>query len=58
MAKRRKARKASKAKAAAGQRHVVGKHSYSGRQFECYGKKVRAGKSTKKVPRIFCGKLA
>lgn len=53
----RKGRKAA-AKKSAGARHVIGGHKYGGRDFECYGKHVRAGRSNKKVARIFCAKKA
>lgn len=58
MAKRksRKSSKKSASKAAKGQ--TIANHKYSGKDFRCYGKHVRAGKSTKKVARIFCGKAA
>jgi hypothetical protein len=32
----------------------VGSHTFGGRKFDCAGKRVRSGKSTKKSPRIFC----
>lgn len=34
----------------------VGSHTFAGRKFDCAGKRVRSGKSTKKSPRIFCHK--
>ncbi len=34
----------------------VGAHTFAGRKFNCAGKRVRAGKSSKRVPRIFCRK--
>lgn len=54
MAKSRK-KKGSK-KAAAAAHHTVAKPSYSGNKYDCYGKHVRAGKSKKKIARVFCGK--
>lgn len=56
MAKRRKSRKSRAKKAAASGGTTIANHGYSGRKFRCYGKHVRAGKSSKRVPRIFCAK--
>lgn len=55
MAKSRRKSSKSKSASQAG-RTPVGGHTYGGRKFGCYGKRVRAGKSSKKVARIFCAK--
>lgn len=46
-------RRSRKSKGLAGKK-VLAHHGYGGRKFGCYGKRVRAGRSTKKVARIFC----
>ena len=58
MAKRKRTRKASKAKAAA-PKHSVAKPTYHGKKYDCYGKMVRTKKGgSKNSPRVYCGKLA
>ncbi len=54
MAKGKKGRK-SKAKSA-GTKSTIAGHSYGGRKFACYGKRVKAGRKKTKVPRIFCAR--
>lgn len=56
MAKKGKKKGSKKAAASAAGKHPIGKHTYRNRKFDCYGKAVRAGKSTTKVPRIFCAR--
>lgn len=55
MAKRKSRRSSKRSKSTAG-RTNVGSHSFGGRKFGCYGKRVKAGKSSKRVPRIFCAR--
>lgn len=68
MAKRKKAKSKSKARKSPARRarrsskkHSPGKKvaapSFGGKKFDCRGKKVRAGKSTKKVARVFCHRM-
>lgn len=58
MAKRKRARRASKAKAAA-PKHMLSHPKYDSKQFDCYGKKVRTKKGgPKNSARVYCGKRA
>ena len=54
MAKSRKRRSGKKGRKGG---TTVAKPKYAGRQYDCYGKRVRTGKGNKKAPRVFCGKL-
>jgi len=49
--------KAKKAASTAGRTHVAN-HKFAGREYDCYGKRVKAGRGNKKVPRIFCARKA
>lgn len=56
MAKRKRARRASKAKAAA-PKHMLSHPKYVGKQFDCYGTHVRVKKGgPKSSARVYCGK--
>lgn len=54
MAKRRRKSSKSRAKSSGGK--TIASHGFGGRKFSCYGKRVRAGKKSTKVPRIFCAR--
>lgn len=43
-------------KPVSGQKHMVSHPSYAGHKYDCYGKRVRAGRGHKKVARVFCAK--
>lgn len=51
----RKAARRSSKKAYPGK--TVAKPEFAGKKFDCRGKKVRAGKKTKKVARVFCKRM-
>lgn len=66
----KKGKKASKAKARkspakrsrkSSKKHYAGKKvaspTFSGKKFDCRGKKVRSGKKTAKVARVFCRRM-
>lgn len=53
---RRRGRKAAAGGVASAQ-GTIHKHTFGGRAFGCYGKRVRSGKKTTKIPRMFCGKM-
>lgn len=59
MAKRRKKGRKGARRKKGGRKggKTIGTHSFGGRKFSCYGKRVRAGKGRKKVARIFCGRM-
>ena len=59
MAKRKRARKASKAKVAKSAKHMVANPSYHSAKYDCYGKMVRTKKGgAKNSARVYCGKQA
>jgi len=61
MAKRKKARKSSKAKSskATSPKHMIAHPKYSAKQFDCYGTHVRVKKGGPRVSaRVYCGKRA
>ena len=56
MAKRKRARRASKA---AAPKHMLSHPKYAGKQFDCYGKHVRTKKGgPKNSARVYCGRAA
>lgn len=44
------------AKSKGGSKHYVAHPTYAGIRYDCYGKRVKAGKGRKKVARVFCAK--
>ncbi len=56
--RKKRASKRAKARSSLEGKTIIGRHKYGDRQFGCYGKRVRAGKSTKKIARMFCAKAA
>ena len=56
--KGRRRRKGGKRRARARKGKTLGAHRFGGRSFRCYGKRVRAGRSHKKIARVFCGRTA
>lgn len=55
MAKGKK--KAAKKSSGSGHR-TVARPKFAGNQYDCYGKRVKAGRGKKKVARVFCARVA
>lgn len=56
-AKAPRAKRGAAKKASTVGRTPLGKKSYGSNEYECYGKRVRAGRSETKIPRIFCARI-
>jgi hypothetical protein len=56
--KGKRGRKKGRSKKSLGNRHVIAHHKVGSKDFACYTKRVRAGRSRKKTLRMYCPNVA